>query len=212
MGKNAKRFGTGQWSLAAAVAAMAILPSIGFAQTQGRVSLDMKDVDLLTACQILAKKSGIQTIIDPNATPFGKVTLHLDNVAPEDALRFVCESAGAYYTRDENGVYLLSHNKPSADSGTSAAAAAPAGAKHRRRIAVMKADPKAIYDAIAFKDGMAGHSYTHTGGHAGSDWFGDSQTPFTPQTAPPVTATSYISTGGNGVILPDAAQGGFQGG
>ncbi len=168
---------------------------------------------------MLTRKSGVQLIVDTTGEPFKKVSVHLNGVAPEDAVRFLCEAAGASYAKDDNGVYVLSHRK--AGSAIASLPTSPAGAakKLRRRIQVMKADPKAIYDSVLFRlnqnplaPSQFGRGYSKTAGDRGVNWFGDNRTPFTEDFNRKADPAS--STGGNDVVLPMqlGGQGGLGGG
>lgn len=99
-------------ALAAMMATMAFGP-VAITQAQGapdevRVDLNLKDADILVATQMLTKTSGLQFVVETGADLFRKVTLSLKGVTAEEALRYICKSAGAYYRRDEAGVYFIS--------------------------------------------------------------------------------------------------------
>src|SRR5437588_8598102 len=77
-----------------------------------RITIHLKDADLLAATQVLMQKAGLQMVVEPSDKPFGRITLDLTDMPAEDVVRYMCQAAGAYFRRDENGVYILSHKKP----------------------------------------------------------------------------------------------------
>lgn len=113
-----------------------------------RVDLNLKDADMMAATQALFQRTGIQFVIEPSADPYQRITLKLDAVTPEEAVRYICQAAGAYFKRDELGVYLISHNKPAVEAP---APVAPTKVpKTMRRIRVLKAGARDIYDQVMF--------------------------------------------------------------
>ncbi len=139
-------------ALGAVMAAMFIAPiSSAVAQQtsdQVRVSVNLKDVDLLRATQELTRLSGLQFVVMPTTDPFNKVTLQLTDMPAEDVIRYMCQSAGAEFRRDENGVYVIGHvvAKPSEVNNTAAPLVKPKLIV--KKIKIMKADPKTLYYAL----------------------------------------------------------------
>ncbi len=117
---------------------------------QVRVAVNLKDADMLIATQTLTKLSGLQFVVEPTDTPFGKITLQLNDVTAEDAIRYICTASGAFFRRDENGVYIISRTKPGSDSVNNTAQPPVRPAKLIKRIRLMKADPKTVYDFVMF--------------------------------------------------------------
>lgn len=112
-----------------------------------RVNIYLKDADLFTATRVLTEKAGMQFVYETSAEPFGKVTLKLDGTTAEDALRYICQAAGAYFRRDENGVFIISRSKPTVEVPTVPATAI---VKTLKRIKVQKADVRGVYNMLAF--------------------------------------------------------------
>lgn len=220
MVNNSKRSMGVSLVLGAALAIGALAPVYAIAQQapeQARVTVDFDKAELLSAVQTLMKKTGVQILIDPSAEPFSKVTLHLADVPAEDAIRMICDAAGASFIRDENGVYLLSHKK--AGTGGQLVNPPPATGKIiRKRIRVMKANPKAIYDALMSGRGGSGSPFDRSHGTGNTSrealWYGDGRTPYEATFAPPVEATSHPVSmrdigRANDVILPGDGSGRF---
>jgi type IV pilus assembly protein PilQ len=64
------------------------------------VVIDYNEADLQNVIRTLATKAGVNLIVGDEVT--GKVTVHLENVGYEDALRMVVESKGFAYVKDKN--------------------------------------------------------------------------------------------------------------
>lgn len=150
------RFSWAKLALGAVLVAVVIAPMTSAvaqqAPEQVRVSLRLKDADMLTATQTLTHMSGLMFVVEPSDVPFGKITLELPNVTAEDAVKYICQAAGAYFRRDENGVYIIGHTKPAADTTNGTAQPAGKPVLMRKRIRLMKADAEEV--AIKLKGGV----------------------------------------------------------
>jgi len=137
--------------LVAALAGAVVAPlSVAMAQQASdvRVDLNLKDADMMAATQALMQRTGIMFVIQPSSDPYQRVTLKLEAVSPEDAVRYICQASGAYFKRDENGVYIISHNRPVVEMPpVTAPTKVP---KMVRRIKVLKAGVRDVYDSIMF--------------------------------------------------------------
>jgi len=118
------------------------------AADQVRVKIFLKDADMLAATKALTDKVGMQFVFEPGDQSFGKVTLNLDDVSPEDAIRYICNAAGAYFRRDENGVYIISRNKPATPAAPINALPANNVPKVLKRLKLMKTDSRDMYDML----------------------------------------------------------------
>ena len=116
-------------------------------QSEVRINIFLKDADLFEATRMLTMKAGMQFVFEPSAEPYGRVTLKLDDSPAEDALAYICKSAGAYFRRDENGVYIISRSAPKIDKPVEAPAKV---VKILRRIKVQKTDVRNVYNMLAF--------------------------------------------------------------
>jgi general secretion pathway protein D len=138
-----------------AVAGLAILAALGpsaasYAQTSPDpestlVDVVLKDADLLTATRMLTQRTGMQFVIAPTSQEFGKITLQLSHQKASDVLAYICKAAGAYYQRDENGVYMISHSAPVTQSSNTGVASNAQHVSVFRRIKLQKADPRDVY-------------------------------------------------------------------
>ncbi len=119
-----------------------------------RVDLKLVDADMMFAAQSLFRQTGIQFVVEPSSEPFKKVTLSLKDVTPEDAVRYICRSAGAEFRRDENGVYIIGRSKP--------VEAVPALVESRpgkkagvvKKLRVMQADVRDVLQMIVYGESM----------------------------------------------------------
>lgn len=90
----------------AAAAAFAQLPE------EQRIDLSLQDADMVVAIQTLTKLTGLQFVLEPGDTPYGKITLVLKGQTLDEALKGICRSAGATFHREEGGYYVIGHAKP----------------------------------------------------------------------------------------------------
>lgn len=147
-------------TILAAGAMLAVLcagaPAFGQSQPLAqKVDLDLKDADLMHALQALTVQTGVEFIIQGASKDYPGVTLNLRNVSGEEALRYICEAAGVFAIKDENGVFKISAEKP-ADTSTGPVITepkAPVVTKKPtvlRKIVLMKGDGQAIYDTLVY--------------------------------------------------------------
>ncbi len=135
------------------LAACVVAASASAAAQNGAAKIDrlkMKDMDLLAATRVITEKTGVQFIVEPSTEPFGKITLDISNVTPEEALRYICQAAGAEFILDERGVFLIGHRKPPALPDATAPRPKVKDATVLRKIRVLKAKAQDIYDLLCF--------------------------------------------------------------
>lgn len=65
----------------------------------GKISLELKNVDIIEVLKLLSRKGNINIITGPNVR--GRVTLFLENVSVWDALRLIFETNDLAYTKEE---------------------------------------------------------------------------------------------------------------
>lgn len=132
-----------------ALLALCAASSIALAQEGAltkRVDIFLQDGDLYTATQVLTRQTGIQFVIAPSNEPFGKINLSLRGVTAEEAIRYICQAAGAWAEQDENGVFIIRQGKAEADV-VKPKVEVPKP-RVMRKIQIMKADPKVVYDFV----------------------------------------------------------------
>lgn len=128
-----------------------------------RIDVNLKDADMIAATQAITHKTGLQFVIEPSTEPFNRVTLSINGVTPEDAIKYICNASGAYFRRDDSGVYIISRNKP-----IDATVVPPTDPKiapgkvvtYTKKIYCLHTDPKSVYDTMMYQIPMT----------AGSGW------------------------------------------
>lgn len=137
--------------IASALVVGAVLPVAAQGPRSGaKIDLQLKDAELLTALQALSLQTGIEfTIQVAEADKIRRVTVSLKEKTAEEAIRYICESAGVVVERDETGVFVV--RTASAPAPVSPTVAAPKR-DVLRRIKVMRADPASLYRQIRFGD------------------------------------------------------------
>ena len=116
-----------------------------------RVRLTLKDADMIVATRSLTQQTGLQFIVEPSDVPYGRITLTLADQTPEDALAYICQAAGAYFRRDENGVFVISHRKPEVKAEPILKESGKV-ARLTRKIRLIHADPGVLYRQLAFAE------------------------------------------------------------
>lgn len=141
--------------LVGAIALMGVMagtPAMGQSTEQRsdvRVRLTLKDADMIAATKTLSQQTGLQFVVKPSDRPYERITLTLVDQTPEDALAYICQAAGAYFRRDESGVYIISHDRPAPEMVAPVKEAARP-TRLLRKIRLVHGDPEAIYKQIAY--------------------------------------------------------------
>lgn len=122
-----------------------------------KVDLFLKEADLLAATQMLTKQTGIQFVIVPSKDPFDRINLSLANVTADQAIKYLCEAAGAYAEQDESGVYVIRRGGAPANLKSNNNPGDTVNPKLRKplrveRIKILKANPEHVYQMLLFGD------------------------------------------------------------
>ena len=143
------------WGRGAALTALAatVVATSSFAMAQDasmKVKLKLKGADMLTATRTLTSQTGVQFIMEPSTEPYGRITLEVSDVTPEEAIRYICQAAGAEYRRDEHGVFIIGHRRPAPLPET---VPAVVGKKPTvlRKIRILKADASDVSDMLKYQ-------------------------------------------------------------
>ncbi len=106
-------------SIRVAIGASLILGSaLATAQnSEVRMNVSLKDADLVTATRMITEKTGVQFYFT-GTKQFSRVTTSLKDQTADDVIRYICDAAGAFVTKDANGVYKISADKPAATVAT----------------------------------------------------------------------------------------------
>ena len=100
-------------SIRVAVAAtLALGSALATAQNSDiKMNVSLKDADLVTATRMITEKTGVQFYFT-GTKQFSRVTTTLKDQTADDVIRYICDAAGAYVSKDANGVYRISADKP----------------------------------------------------------------------------------------------------
>ncbi len=121
-----------------------------FAQADDtRVDVYLKDADMLTATRALTSKTGLQFVFEPSNEPFGKITLKLDQVTADDAIKYICQAAGASFRRDENGVFIIGHTNSMGVEQPKPQLVQPKAVRSVKRIRLMKSDAQDVLERLS---------------------------------------------------------------
>jgi len=74
------------------------------------ISMDLRNVDISSVLQIFSRETGISVVAGKDV--YGKVTVVLNKVTPEEALDIILKSNGYTYTRQGNVVQVYSSGEP----------------------------------------------------------------------------------------------------
>lgn len=134
----------------AAAAFFGTLAATAFGQTalQDRVNLYLRDADLLTATRMLSEQTGLQFVVEPGAHSFEKINLSLEGATAETAIKYVCQAAGGYAERNEDGVFIIRFGTKRDPKPI--AADIDAGKIIFRAIQVRQADPREALELIKY--------------------------------------------------------------
>src|SRR5437868_2636745 len=78
-------------------------------QEAKRFDLTLQDADLVAATQMLASRSGLdlQFVFKPTSEPYGRITLTLRAVTVDEAIKYICDAAGAVARKDSSGIFVI---------------------------------------------------------------------------------------------------------
>jgi len=138
--------------LKAGLLGLCLISSLALAQDTRlakKVDLFLKEADLLAATQMLTKQTGIQFVIVPSKEPFDRINLSLANVTADQAIKYLCEAAGAYAEQDESGVYVIRRGEAPANLKSNTNQGGTLNPKARKplrveRIKILKANPEHV--------------------------------------------------------------------
>ncbi len=71
------------------------------------VSVKLMNASLTSAVKAISDETGLQFIVVPSEEPFNKINLNVQNIEANDAVRYICSSAGGWAELDANGVYII---------------------------------------------------------------------------------------------------------
>jgi general secretion pathway protein D len=139
-------FGWARIALSSVLIGIASASAFGQQGADVRLDLSLKDADMMQATNMLFVRAGISFVVEPSKDPYRKITLKLNDVTAEEAVRYICQSAGAYFRRDENGIYVISHTRPEPTEPTEKNSAKLP--KTLKRIKLQHTDSRDIYGVL----------------------------------------------------------------
>jgi general secretion pathway protein D len=144
----------------ARIAAAAVCAACAFALTPAAIAqeagatqkfdVNIRDADMKSAIDFLQKLTGLSIVFKASDQEYKPVTVALREVSAEDALKNICLSAGAYWTRDLSGIYIISQDKPETPKVNLGSDSLPPikEVAKLRAIQLQHADAEAVYKQI----------------------------------------------------------------
>lgn len=122
----------------------------GFAQEPKRFDLLLEDADIESATRLLAIQSGLdlQFVFKPTDKPYARVRLSLTGVTVDEAMRYICEAAGAGWQQDASGVYIIGPKDSFAPKSTDAAPIPVKEPRVVRKIMLTHAHPRHVLQRL----------------------------------------------------------------
>lgn len=80
----------------------------GWSNDDYLVSIDLMDADLITAVKAIAQQVKAEVVFEPTDEPYKRISFIKVQQKPfEQVLGYICQSAGAVYRKEANGVYVI---------------------------------------------------------------------------------------------------------
>lgn len=144
-----------QWMKGIIALLAALIVAVGgFAQEQKRFDLLLEDADIESATRLLAIQSGLdlQFVFKPTDKPYARIRLSLTGATVDEAMRYICEAAGAGWEKDASGVYIIGP-KDSFQPKTADAPPLPVKEpKLVRKIMLLHAHPRHVLQRLRNQD------------------------------------------------------------
>jgi len=113
------------WSHLCGIVLLCLLPLASWAQSEKRVTIELKDAPITEAFDQLFRAAGENFLLMPGAPTWQRLTIRLVDVPFEKALSFLCQVAGLKWER-KDGIYLISLiSRPPVPSSVPAIPAVP---------------------------------------------------------------------------------------
>ncbi len=91
------------------------------------VSIHLMDADLITAVKAIAQQVKAEVVFEPTDEPYKRISfIKIDQKPFEQVLGYICQSAGATFRKEANGVYVIGRPKPAATPAVAPAPPTPA--------------------------------------------------------------------------------------
>jgi general secretion pathway protein D len=98
----------GIWSLIVATLLTGSVNLSAWANDDYLVSIHLMDADLITAVKAIAQQVKAEVVFEPTEEPYKRISfIKIDQKPFEQVLGYICQSAGATYRKEANGVYVI---------------------------------------------------------------------------------------------------------
>ncbi|MCS7301524.1 MAG: hypothetical protein NZ556_08240 [Fimbriimonadales bacterium] len=105
------------------------------------VSINLMDADLITAVKAIAQQVKAEVVFEPTDEPYRRISfIKIEQKPFEQVLGYICQSAGAVYRKEANGVYVIGPARPK-PAETPAAQQPPAPAEPQKPLVVTERIP-----------------------------------------------------------------------
>lgn len=116
----------GIWSLLVATLLTGCANLSAWANDDYLVSIYLMDADLITAVKAIAQQVKAEVVFEPTDEPYKRISfIKIDQKPFEQVLGYICQSAGAAYRKEANGVYVIGPARPKVVETPAPAPAAP---------------------------------------------------------------------------------------
>ncbi len=118
-------------------AALLSVSLLGWGSDDYLVSIDLVDADFITAVKGIAQQARAEVVFEPTDEPYKRISfISIKDKPFEQVLRYLCQSAGATYRKEANGVYVISPARAAKPTETPAVAPPPPAEKQAPVIVV----------------------------------------------------------------------------
>ncbi len=94
------------------------------------VSIYLMDADLVTAVKAIAQQVKAEVVFEPTDQPYARISfIKVEQKPFEQVLRYICQSAGATFRKEANGVYVIGPARPTPEPAPTQVAPAPEAPK-----------------------------------------------------------------------------------
>lgn len=103
----------GIWSVLTAAMLAGSLTLSAWSNDDYLVSIHLMDADLITAVKAIAQQVKAEVVFEPTDEPYKRISfIKIDQKPFEQVLGYICQSAGATYRKEANGVYVIGPARP----------------------------------------------------------------------------------------------------
>lgn len=103
----------GIWSVLTATMLAGSLTLSAWSNDDYLVSIHLMDADLITAVKAIAQQVKAEVVFEPTDEPYKRISfIKIDQKPFEQVLGYICQSAGAAYRKEANGVYVIGPARP----------------------------------------------------------------------------------------------------